>query len=305
MVTGKQIADTTLEAIECAGGYIWGQQGATWTAAKQASLERRYEAVPSGLSKYKLSAQYGKKWINHRVWDCAGLCRWAAKQNGVAIHSGSNLIWKYDLAKKGALTAGMELPLGALVFTGSTADNHPHIGTYTGDGWVTEAAGTKEGCIKSKLSNKKWTWWGLEKGVDYEFTPGKGSAPATEKPAEQQQTGVKMTTIRKGNKGAVVKQMQQMLDKLGYSLGICGVDGDYGTSTEKAVKEFQRDHGLTQDGICGPKTWAALQNAVDKISANEPAKYFSVIISGLSSEQAAKIAKEYPSAVIKEGNANA
>lgn len=300
MVTGKQIADTTLEAIECAGGYIWGQQGATWTAAKQASLERRYEADPSGLSKYKLSAQYGKKWINHRVWDCACLCRWAAKQNGVAIHSGSNLIWKYDLAKKGALTAGMELPLGALVFTGSTADNHPHIGTYTGDGWVTEAAGTKEGCIKSKLSNKKWTWWGLEKGVEYEFIPGGGTAPSTT-PAPAPTPATKTpATIRKGNKGALVTQMQQMLDKLGYSLGICGVDGDYGTATEKAVKEFQRDHGLSQDGVCGPKTWTALQEAADKVATKPAEERYTVTITGLTKEQAEELCKAWKTATSKK-----
>ena len=39
-MTGKQIAETTLEAISRQGGYIWGQMGATWTAAKQAELEK-------------------------------------------------------------------------------------------------------------------------------------------------------------------------------------------------------------------------------------------------------------------------
>ena len=307
MVTGKQIADTTLEAIKCNGGYIWGQQGATWTAAKQENLEKRYNADPSGQSNYKYSALYGKKWIGHRVWDCAGLCRWAASQHGIAIHSGSNLIWRNDLSKKGALTAGMQLPVGALVFTGDKENSHPHIGTYTGDGLVTEAAGTKEGCIQSKLTNSKWRWWGLEKGVEYEFTPGSSSAPATQKPADQKQdTSTKLPTIRKGNKGAVVKQMQQMLDKLGYDLGICGVDGDYGTSTEKAVREFQRDHGLTQDGVCGPKTWAALQEAVDKIGTKPaPAKTYSAVIDGLTEAQAQAIKQAYPNAVIKEVDADA
>ena len=110
-----------------------------------------------------------------------------------------------------------------------------------------------------------------------------------------------MKTIRKGNKGVLVKQMQQMLDKLGYSLGICGVDGDFGVATEKAVKEFQRDHNLTQDGICGPKTWTALQEAVDKLQPKpEPVKTYSVIIRGLDLTQAQAIAGNYPGAEIKE-----
>ena len=52
--------------------------------------------------------------------------------------------------------------------------------------------------------------------------------------------------------------MQSILEKLGYDLGPCGVDGDFGRMTEKAVKAFQQDHGLKVDGICGPKTFAAL-----------------------------------------------
>ena len=42
---------------------------------------------------------------------------------------------------------------------------------------------------------------------------------------------------------------------LGYSCGSSGVDGDFGSGTEKAVKNFQKEHGLTADGIVGKDTW--------------------------------------------------
>lgn len=299
-VTGEQIAQTTLQAIERKGGYIWGQQGATWTAAKQASLEKKYNANPDGMANYKGSVLYGKKWIDHSVWDCAGLCRWAAAQHGVAIHAGSNLIWSCDLAKKGKLTDSMDLPVGALVFTGTDAKK-PHIGTYTGSGMVTEAAGAKAGCVQSAL-HSKWKYWGLVKGVEYTFIPSTGTqqpqTPAAPDTGKQETT---MQTIRKGNKGVLVKQMQTMLDKLGYSLGICGVDGDFGVATEKAVKEFQRDHQLAQDGICGPKTWAALQAAVDKIG-QAPAEddRYTVTITGLTKTQAEELSRAWTSATVKK-----
>jgi len=63
-------------------------------------------------------------------------------------------------------------------------------------------------------------------------------------------------TVKKGSKGDAVRMLQQILTDFGYSPG--AVDGDFGTKTEKAVKDFQTDFGLVVDGIVGPKSWAAL-----------------------------------------------
>jgi putative peptidoglycan binding protein/transglycosylase-like protein with SLT domain len=52
-----------------------------------------------------------------------------------------------------------------------------------------------------------------------------------------------------------VKELQTELNKQGYSLD---VDGLFGYDMEDAVKEFQAQHGLDDDGIVGPYTWAAL-----------------------------------------------
>lgn len=68
--------------------------------------------------------------------------------------------------------------------------------------------------------------------------------------------------LMKGDKGAEVKVMQEDLIYLGYDLGEYGADGDFGGDTEEAVKEFQRDNGLDDDGLYGPLSKAALKNAV-------------------------------------------
>ncbi len=62
-------------------------------------------------------------------------------------------------------------------------------------------------------------------------------------------------TLKYGVKGEQVKELQRALIKNGFNVL---VDGDYGRGTEQAVKFFQHKKGLTEDGICGPNTWAAL-----------------------------------------------
>lgn len=68
-----------------------------------------------------------------------------------------------------------------------------------------------------------------------------------------------MQTIKRGCKGEAVREMQQLLIAAGYSLPKYGADGTFGAESESALREFQSDNGLSADGICGPKTWAALQ----------------------------------------------
>ena len=47
------------------------------------------------------------------------------------------------------------------------------------------------------------------------------------------------------------------------SVGRSGVDGIYGADTEKAVKQFQKDKGLTADGIVGENTMKELLKVED------------------------------------------
>ena len=63
-------------------------------------------------------------------------------------------------------------------------------------------------------------------------------------------------TYQKGSAGAPVSQLQQKLKTWGYYNG--EVDGVYGSGTERAVREFQKDNGLTVDGRAGPATLRAL-----------------------------------------------
>jgi hypothetical protein len=67
-------------------------------------------------------------------------------------------------------------------------------------------------------------------------------------------------TLKPGDQGAAVKELQRGLARLGYSPG--RIDGQYGPATVDAVKRFQRAGGLTADGILGPNTLRALTRAL-------------------------------------------
>jgi hypothetical protein len=67
-------------------------------------------------------------------------------------------------------------------------------------------------------------------------------------------------TLRNGDTGANVKKLQQALVTLGYDPGT--PDGSFGPATEQAVKSFQADSGLSADGIAGPTTLGALNDAL-------------------------------------------
>lgn len=63
--------------------------------------------------------------------------------------------------------------------------------------------------------------------------------------------------LKKGSHGKDVKTLQRILHL--YE------DGIFGAMTEEAVKEYQRQHGLTADGIVGDKTWATMLSQSDSL----------------------------------------
>lgn len=70
-------------------------------------------------------------------------------------------------------------------------------------------------------------------------------------------TGAAAPTYAKG----YIKDIQTRLIALGYSVGKSGADDSRGPDTITAIKAFQKDRGLTVDGLPGPDTLAALTAA--------------------------------------------
>lgn len=67
--------------------------------------------------------------------------------------------------------------------------------------------------------------------------------------------------LRKGDRGSDVRFVQSILKELGYYR--FKLDSYFGSRTEEAVLAFQTAEGILADGIVGPETLNALQQARD------------------------------------------
>ena len=76
--------------------------------------------------------------------------------------------------------------------------------------------------------------------------------------------------LSKGDKGNGVKTMQTMLIACGYSCGSYGADGDFGSDSDKALRKFQGDYGLTVDGKYGSKSKAKLESVYNRKKSSKP-----------------------------------
>lgn len=81
-------------------------------------------------------------------------------------------------------------------------------------------------------------WGGI---ITVTHTPGPDASPSPTS-----------TVLKLGSSGPEVRSIQQKLKNLGYDVG--SVDGDFGKSTENAVKAFQERNKLRADGIAGLQT---------------------------------------------------
>ncbi len=253
-IYADQLIKLFKQALNERWGYIWGAAGETWTQTKQTSATR------------EMTVKYGQKWVGKRVADCSGLFSWAFKSLGGYMYHGSNTMWKKYCITKGALVNGKRdddeaLKPGSAVFMcKKNSTDYYHVGLYLGDNKVIEAKGTKEGVVQSKLSS--WTHWAELKGVAYSEIISDDTVYS-----ELGQRTLKKTSPCM--EGEDVKKLQTKLNALGYSCG--SADGIFGLKTELALKRFQRDNNLKDDGMFGQASLAVINNATapDKVPAAE------------------------------------
>lgn len=137
--------------------------------------------------------------------------------------------------------------------------------------------------VKNNGLRTSWTWSEFKNNLkqyrkDGTITiPDRSSGGVIGQAAEKVKEVAK-SYLQKGDKGDAVKTMQKMLIALGYSCGSSGADGDFGSNTLKAVKAFQKDYGLSVDGLYGVKSREQLESAYKASTASSNSEAVNVFL---------------------------
>ena len=95
-------------------------------------------------------------------------------------------------------------------------------------------------------------------------------------------------TISLDSTGEDVKDLQKVLNATVANNSLV-VDGIFGVATEEAVIAFQKQYGLTADGIVGPKTWGVVdtgkivRTTISLGSTGEGVEYLQRRLNGIGS----------------------
>ena len=297
--SGIPLSDAAWQtALLCVGWpYIYGDRGTKCTIAHRQQVYNKgpdknvYQNVRAKCQAIRESNPTGScsgcKWYPNgkRVlaYDCRGFPYWILLQiyGWKLMGAGATSQWNNadNWTAQGTIDT---VPEDMLVCLFQQDAKDPKVMAHTGLGYHGETIECQSGVQYKKARESKWTHWGIPKCVS--------DVPPEPDPSYR-------PTLRRGDQGAYVTLAQTELINRGYDLGSWGADGKFGAATEKAVRQFQQDWGLSVDGIIGPKTWAMLDSTPVKVT-------YKVTIPHLSLADAEALAALYDGAVIvKEGDA--
>ena len=176
--------------------------------------------------------------------------------DGVAGPATLQAIAKAVAAAGGSSSSSSSSSSGTALKLGSTGDkvstlqsNLTALGYYYAE--ITGHYGSKtEAAVKKFQKSRGLTQDGIagSKTLEAIASAVKGSSSSS---------GVAVTgTLREGDSGDAVKDLQERLTQLGYYYG--SITGNFGSLTRQAVRRFQDDNDLTVDGIAGSATLSLL-----------------------------------------------
>lgn len=285
--------------------YVFGARGQYCTPAnRRSAYKEKHPTIKTACQNFDSTGTcVGCKWYPNcertRFFDCRGFTYWVLLQiyGWKLMGAGCTSQWNNEdnWCAKGEVSDGIPQNVIVCLFyykkdsKGKRTSTLSHTGLYY-NGQTVECSNNVQ---FSKTLNKKWEVWGVPACCAAEY--GNSPVITPTEPPKGDDEKIVLPTLKRGSKGEKVKELQAILLNLGYQLPKYGADGDFGAETEKAVKQFQRDWGLKEDGVVGPATWEKL------LTTPENPKLYTVTITHLSAEKADEIVNKYGGTKAVEG----
>ena len=193
----------------------------------------------------------GCKWQGKLAFDCRGFTYWCLSQVGITI-KGGGATSQYNTAANWVRRDEIgDMPDVVCCVFQRRNGRMQHTGLHIGGGKVIHCS---NGVQWGDTSDKAWTHYAIPAGLYA------AEEIAAVLPVFAAGEGQAVFLLRLGSRGSDVIRLQTALNALGYDCGTA--DGIFGAKTEAAVRNFQRDHSLTVDGVAGRMTWAAIERAL-------------------------------------------
>lgn len=258
MKTGEGLALFAEKAAAAKTPYIYATFGQILTERKLSEVRRLY---PDRMSEKRY--QYARDhYVGRRTNDCYGLVkryRWSGGDaenpslDDTPIYDGKtdvNANTAYQKATvKGPIKSIPEVR-GLIVWKSG------HAGVYLGGGRVAEARGFDYGTVITKLSERPWTNWFQDVGINYDKKP----TPGKDKAMIELQILEKKTPTVKGPNVLVFQSMMNTLHITDDSGNALVEDQSFGGKSKQACIRFQKKVGIPATGIVDQLTWNKLLN---------------------------------------------
>lgn len=257
-ITGKGLVEFAKSKVGTP--YVYGTKGEKLTSSILNSLAKSYPSMYT--SDYKSKA---KKFIGKNCTDCSGLISWYTGK----LLSSSGL---YASAKeRHPISEIKSAPIGAILWRSG------HVGVYIGKGECVEAKGILYGTLVSKINTCRFTHYLIMDYISYsdndivnykpdnnnwirklqcEINRSNRNINLVEDGIVGPKTLAACPTLKRGSTGKIVNIVQTKLKEKGYYK--FNPTSKFGKGTELAVKRYQRENSILDDGIIGKNTWNLL-----------------------------------------------
>ena len=231
---------------EIGSAYMWGGTGQACTPGYRASLIQQYPGQGADARRMcqvhngKEMFCNGCRYKGRKVFDCAQLVRRALERVGEKPPSGATSQWKTSKlwSDKGEITEENIEKIRftpCMLFRQKADKKMAHVAINTGYGQVIEAQSVGFGVLAGNFSGPpRFTHYAIPAVYG-------GEAVRVDMPVHQT-----LPTLRYGNRGEGVREMQEQLVSLGFELPKYGIDGKYGAETQRAVLAFRKANALPE-----------------------------------------------------------